>query len=166
MDMPQQDLNYNTLDYESCTYLEQCLLNDFQHDFPLSPRPFDDIAERLNVETSLVMAAFEKLQACGVISRVGPVIKPNSIGDSILAALQVPEDQLVETARLVNSYREVNHNYEREHHYNLWFVIAAADKNRLDFILHDIEQKSACPMLRLPLLESYHIDLGFDLKCS
>jgi hypothetical protein len=65
---------------------------------------------------------------------------------------------------MINAYPEVNHNYEREHHFNLWFVIAAIDKNRLDFILDDIEQSTGYPLLRLPLLDAYHIDLGFDLK--
>jgi siroheme decarboxylase len=164
--MSQQDINYKTIDYDSYTYLEQCLLNDFQHDFPLSPYPFNDIAERLNVEPGLVIEAFEKLQSSGAISRVGPVIKPNSIGNSILAALKVPDEQLMETANMVNAYPEVNHNYEREHQFNLWFVITAKDAERLDTILDEIEQHSGCPLLRLPLLDAYHIDLGFDLKCN
>lgn len=164
--MSQQDTDYKISDYDSYSYLEQCLLNDFQQEFPLSPQPFNDIAERLNVDAELVMETFEKLQSCGAISRVGPVIKPNSIGNSILAALKVPDDQLIETAKMINAYPEVNHNYEREHHFNLWFVITAVDKIRLDFILDDIEKKSGCPLLRLPLLDAYHIDLGFDLKCN
>ncbi len=164
--MSQRDLDYSIAEYDSYTDLEQCLLNDFQHEFPLSTRPFADIAERLNVDTNEVIKAFEKLQSSGAVSRVGPVIRANSIGRSMLAALQVPEDRLVDTATMVNSYAEVNHNYEREHRFNLWFVVTAADRNRLVDILDDIEQKCGYAMLRLPLLDSYHIDLGFDLKCS
>lgn len=164
--MSQQDTDYKISEYDTYSYLEQCLLNDFQHNFPLSPQPFHDIAERLDVEAELVIEAFEKLQSSGAISRVGPVIKPNSIGNSILAALKVPDDQLIETANMINAYPEVNHNYEREHHFNLWFVITAVDKTRLDFILDEIEQRTGYPLLRLPLLDAYHIDLGFDLKCN
>ncbi len=160
------EINDIEFDYDSFNDLEQCLLNNYQRDFPLSPRPFHDIAEQLNVEPELVMAAFDKLQACGAVSRVGPVIRPNSIGKSILAALKVPEAELVEAANMINAYTEVNHNYEREHHYNLWFVLTAKDKNRLDCILDEIEQTSGYPLLRLPLLDAYHIDLGFDLKCN
>ena len=164
--MPKKSTDYKTYDYDSCTYLEQCLLNEFQHNFPLSPQPFNDIARRLNVDPGLVIETFEKLQSCGAISRVGPVFKPNSIGIGILAALKVPDDQLIETANMINAYPEVNHNYEREHSFNLWFVITAEDKSRLDFILDDIEQKSGYPLLRLPLIDDYHIDLGFDLQCN
>ncbi len=164
--MSQQDTDYKISDYDSYSYLEQCLLNDFQQEFPLSPQPFNDIAERLNVNVELVMETFEKLQSCGAISRVGPVIKPNVIGNSILAALKVADDKLIETANMINAYPEVNHNYEREHNFNLWFVITAIDKTRLDFILNEIEKKSGSLLLRLPLLDAYHIDLGFDLKCN
>jgi siroheme decarboxylase len=164
--MSQQDTDYKISDYDSYSYLEQCLLNDFQQDFPLSPQPFNDIAERLNVDAKLVIETFKKLQSCGAISRVGPVIKPNSIGNSILAALKVADEKLIETANMINTYPEVNHNYEREHHFNLWFVITAVDKTRLEFILDDIEKKSGGLLLRLPLLDAYHIDLGFDLKCN
>ena len=164
--MPKKSTDYKTYDYDSCTYLEQCLLNEFQHNFPLSPQPFNDIARRLNVDPGLVIETFEKLQSCGAISRVGPVFKPNSIGIGILAALKVPDDQLIETANMINAYPEVNHNYEREHSFNLWFVITAEDKSRLDFILDDIEQKSGYQLLRLPLIDDYHIDLGFDLQCN
>jgi len=164
--MSQQDTDYMISDYDSYSYLEQCLLNNFQKEFPLSSQPFNDIAERLNVDVELVMQTFEKLQSCGAISRVGPVIKPNSIGNSILAALKVPDDQLIETAKMVNAYPEVNHNYEREHPFNLWFVITAKDKKQLDLVLDDIEKKSGGTLLRLPLLDAYHIDLGFDLKCN
>jgi siroheme decarboxylase len=162
--MSSLDTDFKTFEYDSYTYIEQCLLNDFQHGFPLSPKPFDEIAERLNVDSSLVIEIFKKMQSTGAISRIGPVIKPNSIGNSILAALKVPNNQLVETADMINLYPEVNHNYEREHHFNLWFVITAKDKTRLDFILDEIEQQTGFPLLRLPLLDAYHIDLGFDLK--
>ena len=162
--MPQQDINYKTFEYHSYDELEQCLLNDFQHNFPLSSHPFHDIAERLGVDPERVMETFEKLQSNGAISRIGPVIKPNSIGNGILAALKVPNELLLATANIINSYAEVNHNYEREHEFNLWFVITARDKSRLDFILDDIEQRTGYPLLRLPLLDAYHIDLGFELK--
>jgi DNA-binding Lrp family transcriptional regulator len=48
--------------------------------------------------------------------------------------------------------------------WNLWFVAAAADESQLAQLLDELEARSGCPMLRLPLIESYHIDLGFDLS--
>lgn len=145
------------------TELELHLLNDFQRDFPLVPAPFGVIAGRLGVSEAEVLATLARLQAEGKVSRVGAVFRPHSIGASSLAAIAVPAGELEEAARLVSSYAEVNHNYEREHHYNLWFVVAAADEARVRQVLAEIEHRTGCPVLHLPMLEDYHIDLGFDL---
>jgi DNA-binding Lrp family transcriptional regulator len=64
----------------------------------------------------------------------------------------------------VSSYSEVNHNYEREHHYNLWYVLTAPDKKHIESTLEDIRQTTGLDAISLPMVESYHIDLGFNLK--
>ena len=55
-------------------------------------------------------------------------------------------------------------NYERDHEFNLWFVVVADDDTRLQQVLSEIEIRSGCPLLDLPLEQEYFIDLGFDLK--
>ena len=65
---------------------------------------------------------------------------------------------------MVSSYPEVNHNYEREHHYNLWFVVATEREQRLREVLTELEARTGLKVLDLPLLEDFHIDLGFDLR--
>jgi DNA-binding Lrp family transcriptional regulator len=144
--------------------LERRLVNDFQHDFPLSPTPYADMAQRLGVREDEVMAALARLQAAGAVSRVGAVLRPNTVGVSTLAAMSVPVADLERVAALVNGYREVNHNYEREHALNLWFVATAPDSQRLQHVLDDIAARSGYEVLSFPLLEDYHIDLGFDLR--
>lgn len=148
------------------TSLENRLLNDYQHDFPLLAAPFEAIAHELGVSESEVLLTLARMQQQGVVSRVGAVFRPRSIGASTLAALAVPEDHLEEIAAMVSSYAEVNHNYQREHHYNLWFVVTAPDEVALQRVLKEIEERSACRVLVLPLVEDYHIDLGFDMTGS
>ena len=143
--------------------LEFRLLNDFQRDFPLCPAPFAELAARLGVREKVVLGSLEKLRREGKISRVGAVFAPKRIGASTLAAMAVPPEQLAAVADAVNRFPEVNHNYEREHRYNLWFVVTAASEGRLQATLAAIEQAAGYPLLALPLLEEYHIDLGFDL---
>ncbi len=144
--------------------LEKRLLNEFQRDFPLSPTPYADIAARLDVTEAEVLDALRRLSESGAISRVGPVIRPHAIGASTLAALRVPPERLEAVAAIVNGYPEVNHNYEREHAYNLWFVLTAPSKQRLHEVLRDIERRTNLSPINLPLVRDYHIDLGFELK--
>jgi DNA-binding Lrp family transcriptional regulator len=143
--------------------LERRLLDEFQRDFPLVDAPFAAIAERLGSTEQEVIETLSRLAAQGYISRVGAVFAPRRIGHSVLAALAVPQSRLEQVAALVSSLPEVNHNYEREHSYNLWFVVAAPDARRVDAVLDRIEQHTGLQVLRLPLLHAYHIDLGFPL---
>jgi DNA-binding Lrp family transcriptional regulator len=144
--------------------LEQRLLNEFQHGLPLSPEPFADIARQLGVYQSTVLETLERLQTEGVISRVGAVFQPNRVGASTLVAMAVPEAELQRVAEIVSSFTEVNHNYEREHRYNLWFVVVAANDARLREVLAQIEERCGYALLDLPLQDEFFIDLGFDLK--
>jgi len=148
------------------TPLEQHLLNDFQRDMSLSATPYADMAKQLNVSEDEVLSTVKSLQERGVISRVGPVFRPNRIGVSTLAAMSVPKQALECVARIISAFPEVNHNYEREHEYNLWFVVTASSEEHLNIVLHEIEQHAEYPLMSLPMLDDYFIDLGFKLKTS
>jgi DNA-binding Lrp family transcriptional regulator len=139
------------------------LLNDFQRDFPLCAAPFAELAARLGVAEGTVLRMLEALRREGKIARVGAVFAPKRIGASTLAAMAVPPEQLAAVAEAVNRFPEVNHNYEREHRYNLWFVVTAGSEGRLQAALGAIEKVAGQPLLPLPLLQDYHIDLGFAL---
>ena len=139
------------------------LLNDFQRNFPLCPAPFGELAARLGVAEVAVLRMLETLRREGKISRVGAVFAPKRIGASTLAAMAVPHEALGSVAEAVNRFPEVNHNYEREHRYNLWFVVTAGSEGRLQAALGAIEQSAGYPILKLPLIQEYHIDLGFPL---
>ncbi len=143
--------------------LEFRLLNEFQRNFPLVPAPFAEIAACLGSDAATVLAMLQDLQQQGAISRVGAVFAPRAVGASTLAALAVPRDQLEEVAARVSAHPGVNHNYEREHAYNLWFVATAADEPALTTLLEEIGTATGCPPIALPLLEEFHIDLGFDM---
>ena len=143
--------------------LERALLDGFQRDFPVEPTPFATIAEQVQCTEAEVIDCFHTLLERGCISRVGAVFAPRRIGYSVLAALAVPQGQVDEVAALVSGYEEVNHNYEREHAYNLWFVVAAEDEAAVDKVLDDIEAACDLEVLRLPLERAYHIDLGFSM---
>lgn len=145
---------------------ELMLVNEFQRDFPLEHAPFLGIAQRTGATERQVLDMLQRLHQRGTVTRVGPVFRPNSIGVSTLAAVAVPEPRLHEVAELVSGFSEVNHNYEREHRFNLWFVVTASDVENLDTVLNQIERKSGYRVMSLPLLDDYHIDLGFDLSVN
>ena len=144
--------------------LERRIVDLYQRDFPLEARPYAAIAERLGVSEASVLDALRRLDAQGALSRIGPVVRPNRAGASTLAAMAVPQARLDDVAELVSACETVNHNYEREHRLNLWFVVAAADRAAVDATLRDIEARTGLPVIDLPLEAAYHIDLGFKVQ--
>lgn len=139
------------------------LRNAFQRGFPLVPRPFAAIGAQLGADEGEVLEALTQGQVEGWLSRVGPVFAPGRAGASTLVAMAVPPDELARVAAWVSGFAQVNHNYAREHRYNLWFVLTASDAAELQAVLGRLREGGAFPALDLPLLEGFHIDLGFDL---
>lgn len=146
--------------------LEKDLLDDFQRDFPLVPRPYKAIAERLGCEEETVLDLLCRMIEAGLITRIGPVFAPHRAGASTLAAMAVPAGRLNEVAELVSAYDEVNHNYEREHRINLWFVVCAPTAARVAEVLDEIAVRTGLPVMDLPLEQAFHVDLGFPLQWS
>lgn len=144
--------------------LDWRLLDEFQHDFPLTSRPYTEIARQLEITEYEVLNRLAKLHEQGCISRIGPVFRPHSIGTSCLAAMAVAEEQLASVADYVSAQPEVNHNYQREHRLNLWFVITGYNQSCIDSVVARIESATGHSIMVLPMLASYHIDLGFSLR--
>ena len=139
------------------------LLDRFQRDFPLDPRPFARIAVKLGLSESEAIDRLAALQAAGRIARVGGTVRPNTAGASTLAALAVPEDRIDAVAAIVSAEPGVNHSYLREVDWNLWFVATAPDTAALESMLARIEVTSGLPLLDLRLVRPFNIDLGFPL---
>ena len=142
------------------------LLNDFQRGFPLESRPYARLADALGIGEQDVLAMLADLKTEGKIARVGAIVRPNSIGASTLAAMRVRVDRLEEVAEAISRRPEVNHCYQREHEINVWFVVTARDRAEVLRVLDEISEETGESVLDLPIVEPYHIDLGFDLRCG
>lgn len=145
------------------TKLEQQLLNDYQTDFPLCTTPFASIALTLHTTEIDILTTYQNLQQAQYISRIGAIVNHKTIGASTLAAMAIPADQLDTVAAFISALPEVNHNYAREHFFNLWFVITATSPAQVQKTLHHIQKTWSYPLLDLPMEKAYHIDLGFNL---
>lgn len=143
--------------------LQKQLLNNYQQNFPLSPTPYLDIASSLGVTEQDVLTGLQELKDQDFISRIGPIIPPNKLGNSMLVAMAIPTNQLQSVADIISKFPEVNHNYERENHFNLWFVLIAQDPNHLQSVITKIEMQTGFNAMKLPLLADFFINLGFEL---
>jgi len=139
------------------------LVDGFQSGFPVEERPFRAVGRALDTTEDDVLERVQRLREMGVFRRFGAVLNPPVIGSSTLAAVRAPDDRFEEVANAINAHRQVNHNYRRDHEYNMWFVVTAASKEVRDRILADIEDETGCDVLNLPMLTDYYIDLEFPV---
>lgn len=142
------------------------LLDKWQRDLPLVPRPFSVIAERLRTTEHNVLARLVALKESGVVARVGGVVRPNTLGASTLAALSAPALLVDELAARLAAIDGINHIYLRENEVNIWFVVTGPDRAYVDEALARVERETYLPVLDFRLEEAYHIDLGFALNGS
>jgi len=143
--------------------VDAALIDEFQSDFPIQERPFEAVGDALGVSAEAALDRVKTLRDDGIFRRFGPVLNPPVIGSSTLAAVSAPEDRFDEVAEVINGYRQVNHNYARDHEWNMWFVVTAGSRQRRDEILADIEERTGCSVLVLPMLTDYYIDLEFPV---
>lgn len=144
--------------------LDLRLLDGFQRDLPLVPRPFAVLGTTLGLPEAEVIDRLSRMQAGGSIARIGGTVRPNTAGASTLAALAVPEERIEDVAALIGAEAGVNHSYLREDAWNLWFVATAADRPALAATLGRIEAATGLDLLDLRLVRPFNIDLGFPLS--
>ncbi|QYY24117.1 Lrp/AsnC family transcriptional regulator [Diaphorobacter sp. MNS-0] len=147
---------------QNATHL--ALLNHWQRGFPLCAEPFAAIGHSLGMDAEAVLSGYARLWQAGALSRIGAVFAPGAGGASLLAAMAVPPKRLDDVAATVSAHPGVNHNYEREHTTNLWFVATGHDADQVERLLQSIEHTTGLPVQRLPMLRPYRIDTAFDLE--
>jgi DNA-binding Lrp family transcriptional regulator len=141
---------------------DRLLLNNLQGGFPVSHRPFAEVAERLGLDEDDVIARIRRMVESGALSRFGTILNaPQLGGERTLAAMHVPPARFEEVADFVNGLDTISHNYERAHHFNMWFVISSEDEADIQRTIDEIERHTGLKVINLPTLEEYFVDIKF-----
>ncbi len=145
------------------TDFEKQLINCYQGGFPLASEPFQVIADELNSTSQEVQRTLKNLLDNGVLTRFGPLYNIEKVdGAFSLCALKVPTERFDEIAELVNSYPEVAHNYQRDHEWNMWFVLADETEQAIIKAFNQISRETGCPSLNLPKQTEFFVGLRFE----
>ena len=145
--------------------LDKAILNEIQSHFPIAPRPYAEVGERVGAPEAEVIRRVQALCDLGVIRRIGANFASRKLGyTSTLVAARVPEEKLEQFTQVVNRYPGVTHNYLRRHRFNVWFTLIAESLDRLEAILEEIRKESgAAEILSLPAREVFKIKVDFPL---
>lgn len=140
--------------------VDRAIVNALQADFPLCERPFAVAAQRLGLAEDELIARIDRLLGDGTLTRFGPLFDAARMGGGYaLAAMAVAPEDVDRIAAIVNGFPEVAHNYLRDHHLNLWFVLATATPEAIDGAVEDIEQATGLPVLAFPKEREYHVHM-------
>lgn len=146
--------------------LDWRLMNEWQRALPLVPRPFREVGLALRVGEAEILERLRGLLATGAISRVGATCRPNTLAASTLAAVAAPPERIDEVAAIITSVEGVNHSYERENEWNIWFVATGPTRSFVDEALARIGRLTGLRVLDLRLVRAFNVDLGFALDGS
>ena len=143
--------------------LDRKIINSLQGGFPVSGRPFAEVALQLGTDEVELIRRISQLLDQGVLSRFGPMYNVERMGGSFsLCALQVPDEDFDRVAEQVNRYPEVAHNYAREHELNMWFVLASDSPARTDEVIELIENETGLCVYNMPKLEEFFVGLKLE----
>ena len=146
------------------TARDQHLIERLHGGFPISERPFRDVAQELGWSEREVMERLEQLLDDGVLTRFGPLFQIERAGGRfVLAAIAAPSDRFEELARIINQFPEVAHNYRREHELNMWFVVAAESAAAADEVMARIEKLTGYVVLAFPKEKEFFVELRLPL---
>ncbi|BAF71254.1 transcriptional regulator, AsnC family [Sulfurovum sp. NBC37-1] len=142
------------------------LLYQMQNAFPMTQRPFKEIADILNTTEEEVLSTVQRLKDEKIIRQTSAIFDTKRLGyKSSLVAFKVAEDNIDEAAQTINAHPGVSHNYLRNHDYNIWFTMAVAPDSKLGLektieILK--EQTGADDAIILPTLKMFKISVKMD----
>ena len=139
--------------------MDKRILDIIQTDFPLEPRPYAIIAERLGITEQEALDRVNALRKSRIIRRLGA-----NFQSAKLCAAKVPADKMDAFIAEVNRHVGVTHNYLRRHAYNVWFSAIGPSWEAVCAMLDDITAKTGIPILNLPATKLYKIRVDFQME--
>lgn len=143
--------------------LDRKIINSLQGNFPIEDHPYQIIAEQLGMSEDDLLTRLKVLLENKTLTRFGPMYDIQKLGGSFsLCAIRVPSERFEEVTKIVNSFPEVAHNYERDHEFNMWYVLATESLAQIDVINQTIEKKTELKVYNMPKLQEFFVRLHFE----
>lgn len=151
------------------------LVSHLHGGFPLTDRPFADVAVELGCGEDAVIERLQRLLSHGDLTRFGPLFQIERAGGRfVLAAMAVPEARFAAVAAQLDAMPEVAHNYRRESAQaasggepgtplNMWFVLAVESAQQTVPLIACIEAATGLPVFDFPKEREFFVELRLPL---
>lgn len=144
--------------------IDKKILNYIQYNFPIVSSPYKEISANLSISEEELLVRLKKMLDKKIITSIGPVFSSKDLDyKSTLIAMEVSRERLSSVVEIINSYREVTHNYSRKHKYNLWFTLIAPSEDDINRIIKEIKYKTGIDKIfNLPYKKLFKIKVNFS----
>ena len=142
------------------------ILSRIQKKFPLVAKPFEAIANELNITENEVLTILQKEKADGIIRQTSAIFDTKRLGyKSSLVAFKIPHAKIDDAVEVINSHPGISHNYERNHDFNIWFTLGISPDSKLGLettvkLLAKLTQ--ADDYIMLPTLKLFKINVKLN----
>ncbi|MCQ6963013.1 transcriptional regulator [Methanolobus chelungpuianus] len=134
---------------------DEMILKATQDGIPLTGSPFRHIAEKLGLTEEEVVERIRLMKEKGIIRRFGASIGHRDIGivANAMCVWNVPDGMVEDIGRIMASFPEVTHCYERPRHpgwdYNLFTMVHSYTRNDCEEVAARISQSTGIQDYRL-----------------
>ncbi|MBA4390552.1 MAG: Lrp/AsnC family transcriptional regulator [Syntrophus sp. (in: bacteria)] len=92
------------------------LLEDMPSQFPITERPYREMAETMGISEEELIDALKDLKTSGIVRRVAAVLSHRNTGYvyNAMVVWKVDEDDRERAGAVMGSFHEVSHCYERD----------------------------------------------------
>lgn len=144
--------------------IDKKLLDIIQTGFPIVPRPYAELGEKLGITEAEALSRIRALKGKKIIRRLGANFQSSKLGfRSTLCAAKVPDEKMELFTTEVNKLPGVTHNYIRDHVYNVWFTLIGPSWEEVCSTLDGVTERTGIKILNLPATRMYKIRVDFRM---
>ncbi|MGF7185583.1 DNA-binding Lrp family transcriptional regulator [Desulfitispora alkaliphila] len=118
------------------TELDKDIIRKLQGDLPLSPEPFKEIAQSLDISEEELLEKIRLLKEQGIIRRFGAALRHREAGykANAMVVWEVEEEKALDMGQKMAQFPEVTHCYKRRTYpgwpYNLFTMVHGTTKEQ------------------------------------
>ena len=144
--------------------IDKKLLDIIQTGFPIVPRPYAELGEKLGITEAEALSRVRALKGKKIIRRLVANFQSSKLGfRSTLCAAKVPDEKMELFTTEVNKLPGVTHNYIRNHVYNVWFTLIGPSWEEVCSTLDSVTERTGIKILNLPATRMYKIRVDFRM---
>jgi DNA-binding Lrp family transcriptional regulator len=123
-------------------------LESLPADFPVTERPYEDMAQSLGMTGQALIDELSVLKGAGFIRRIAAMVSHRAVSyeGNAMVVWRVPEDEMEAVGAIMTGFDEVSHCYERDTggywSYNLYTMVHGRTKEECLAVIEEMASRS------------------------